>query len=291
MGFSKEQLRQRIERFTSWMERQEGFTCQKIDDQERGKHPYIVSDGSELAMVIFRSTGGVQLTAPVGTLKERILAWVAGEVCPFYDSSALGNLAKLDPFRYLLKQEGNAHDPKTFPPADALLLTKEDNPLVELAELVGYDVYLLAPAFASARYGIATQQEVVMRGNHLAQMLVQLLTGRPVAISEESASNHLKRKINLPTHVKRPLSYWRKHTQLHGTWLTQHTLAQMAGLGASTVRRIELETREAEHTHVYLSTARRILAVLNEIRELQDLPLIQMWNVDWTPKERDDAYL
>ena len=268
-----------------------GFYLPKIDDQERGKHPYIVSDGSELAMVIFRSTGGVQLTAPVGTLKERILAWVAGEVCPFYDSSTLGNLAKLDPFRYLLKQEGNAHDPKMFPPADALLLTKEDNPLVELAELVGYDVYLLAPAEASARYGIATQQEVVMRGNHLAQMLVQLLTGRPVAISEESASNHLKRKINLPTHVKHPLSYWRKHTQLQGTWMTQHTLAQMAGLGVNTVRRIELQTREAEHTHVYLSTARRILDVLNEIRELQDLPLIQMWNVDWTPKERDDAYL
>lgn len=75
------------------------------------------------------------------------------------------------------------------------------------------------------------------------------------------------------------------------TWLTQLTLAQMAGLGVNTVRRIELETREAEHTHVYLSTARRILEVLNEIREQQDLPLIQMWNVDWTPEEQDEVYL
>ena len=291
MGFSKELLRQRIERFTSWIQRQEGCTCQKIDDQQRGKHPCIVSDGSELAMVIFRSTGGVQLTAPAGTLKELILAWVAGEACPYYDSSAPRDLAKLDPFRYLLKQEGHAHDPEMFPPADALLLTKEDNPLVELAELAGYDVYLLAPAEASARYGIATQQEVVMRGNHVALMLFQLLTGRPVEVQEESASIHIKRKIYLPTHVKHPLSYWRKHTQLQSTWLTQHALAQMAGLGASTVRRIELPTREAEHTHVYLGTARRILEVLNEIREQQDLPLIQMWNVNWTPEEQDEDYL
>ena len=75
-------------------------------------------------------------------------------------------IAKLDPYRYLLKQTDAAHGPASFPPPGALQLTPRDNPLIELAELLGYIVYLLPTAkSASSRYGIANQQEMVAHGS------------------------------------------------------------------------------------------------------------------------------
>ena len=165
MAFSKDKLRQRIERFTSYLKDQQGFTCHPIDSSEKGKNSYVVCSGDELAMVIFTYTGSVQLTALTGTLKELMLLWVRQEVCPYYDNSSPREIAKLDPYRYLLKQADTAHDPGSFPPPGALQLTPRDNPLIELAELLGYTVYLLPTAkSASSRYGIANQQEMVAHG-------------------------------------------------------------------------------------------------------------------------------
>ena len=38
MAFSKDKLRQRIERFTSYLKDQQGFTCHPIDSSEKGKN-------------------------------------------------------------------------------------------------------------------------------------------------------------------------------------------------------------------------------------------------------------
>jgi hypothetical protein len=292
VAFSKDKLRQRIERFTSFLNDQQGFTCQQIDSSGKGKNYYIVCSGAELAMVIFTYTGGVQLTAPAGRLKELILFWVGQEVCPYYDSSSPGELAKLDPYRYLLKQTDAAHDPRTFPPPGALQLTPQDNPLIELAELLGYTVYLLAPAESvSSRYGIANQQEMVAQGDHLPAMLAQLLTGYPTEDPTGSPTSLPSRKIYLPKNVQHPLAYWRKQTKMpDGSWITQHMLAAWAGLDVHTIRRIERERREHDHTHFYLSTAKSIIAALNEVREQQGMPLLQLWNIDWAPEEPDEEY-
>ena len=293
MAFPKDKLRQRIERFTTFMNVQQGFTCQQIDSSEKGKNYYIVCSGDELAMIIFTYTGSVQLTAPAGRLKERILFWVGQEVCPYYDSSTPSEIAKLDPYRYLLKQTDAAHDPRTLPPPGALQLTPQDNPLIELAELLGYIVYLLAPAeSASSRYGIANQQAMVAQGNHLPAMLAQLLTGYPTEDPARASPSLLSRKIYIPKDVQHPLSYWRKQTKTpDGSLMTQHMLAAWAGLDVHTVRRIEQERRDHDHTHVYLSTAKSVIAALNEVREHQGMPLLQVWNIDWAPVEPDEEYV
>ena len=292
MGFPKEKLHQRIERFTSFLNDQEWVTCQQINSTEKGKHLFIVSSSTELAMVIFTYAGAVQLTATAGRLKELILTWVTQEVCPYYDNSTPGELAKLDPYRYLLKESVTAHDPNAFPPSGALQLTSQDNPLVELAEFLGYVVYLLSPAvLTSPRYGIATQNEIVAQGDHLAEMLAQLITGQPEQDPSGTSHPQFSRKNYLAKNVKYPLAYWRRNTKMNGTWITQQMLADWTGLDVHTVQRIEKERRGPDHTYVYLSTARSILAALNEIREQQKLPLIQLWNIDWAPEEMDDEYV
>lgn|GEM_PF-4104566 len=291
MAFSKTRLIERIERCTAFLH-ENGLSCQQIDSMEKGKQRYIVWSDAELAIVVFIYTGAVQLTAPAGRVKELFLAWVKQEVCQYYDSSSPGELGKLDSYRYLLKQEDTAYDPNAFPPLGAMQLTLQDNPLVELAELLGYVVYLLAPVEpTSPRYGIASQQAMVAQGNQLVQMFAQLITGQPAEDVEGSLPLHLSGKHYLSSNVKHSLAYWRKHTQLNGIWMTQRTLANRAGLAMTTVTRIEKERRETEQTHVYLSTARSILEVLNEIREQQDLPLLQLWNIDWASEEPDEAYI
>ena len=67
----------------------------------------------------------------------------------------------------------------------------------------------------------------------------------------------------------------------------QNMLASWAGLNVHTVQRIEQERRDHGHTHVYLSTAKAIIEVLNEVREQQGTPLLQLWNIDWAPEEPD----
>ena len=119
MPISKEQLRQRMERFMSFLDEQEGLTYQKVDIKERGKQPYadssyVISTGAELAMVVFNFAGGVQLTATAGKLKELILSWIAREGCPYISTS--NGKVKLDPYRYLLEQKDTAHDPSATAP-------------------------------------------------------------------------------------------------------------------------------------------------------------------------------
>jgi hypothetical protein len=290
VAFPKEKLLQRIERFTSFLNEREGFTCRPIDSTEKGNHYHIVCSGTELAMAIFTYTGGVRLTAPPGRLKELLLTWVAQEVCPFYDSSSPGELAKLDPYRYLIKESDTVHDPDLFPPPGALQLMPQDNPLVELAGLLGYVVYLLAPLEPkSPRFGVANQQEMVAQGNTLAQVLAQLITGQPTEDPTGSSTSFSQRKTYLPKGVKYPLGYWRKQTRMPGSsWMTQQTLANLADLDVHTVRMIEQVRCEPDQTHVYLSTAKSILAALNEVREQQQVPLLQLWNIDWTPEELDE---
>lgn len=239
---------------------------------------------------MFIYTGAVQLTARAGRLEELIFAWIQQEGCKYYHSSTPGELAKLDPYRSLLTGADTAHNPHAFPPPGSLQLTKQDTPLVELAELAGHSVYLLAPSEPeSSRYGIATQQEIVLQGNHLALMLIQLLTGQPVEALGEPSSSHSTRTLYLPRHVKYSLSYWRKHTQMYGIWMTQHALAELAHLTVRTVQRVEQERRGPGNTHVYLSTVKIMLAALNEIREQQGVPLIQLWNIDWAPEEQNET--
>jgi hypothetical protein len=292
VAFAKDKLRLRIERFIAYVNDLQGFTCHQVDSSDRGKNYYIVCSGDELAMVVFAYTGGVQLTALAGRLKELMLVWVRQEVCPYYDNSSPGEIAKLDPYRYLLQQTDVAHDPRIFPTPGALQLTPRDNPLVELAELLGYMVYLLPTAESTAsRYGIANQQEMVAQGDHLPAMLAQLLTGLPVEDQTGSPPSLIARKIYLPKNVQHPLAYWRKQTKMpDGSWITQRMLAAWAGLNVHTVQRIEQERREHDHAHVYLSTAKSVIAALNEVREQQEMPLIQLWNIDWASEEQDEEY-
>jgi hypothetical protein len=199
---------------------------------------------------------------------------------------------KLDPYRYLLEQKDTANDLSAFPPPGALQLMSQDNPLVELAELLGHEVYLLAPAdLTSPRYGIAIQQEMVAQGNHLPALLAQCITGRPTEALPGSSPTHSPGKIYLSKNVKQSLAYWRKHTKMPGnSWFTQHMLANLAGLSISTVKRIELVRHEPDHTNAYFATAKSIIMALNEIREQQGMPLLQLWNIDWAPEEPDEEY-
>lgn len=288
MAFSKEQSRQRIERFTSYMDKQEGITCRVTDIQEGNKRPYIVFSSTELAIITFTSNGGVQLTAYAGQLKELVLAWVTYEVCPCHDSSHPGELAKLDSYRYLLSETDTANDPQAFPPPGALRLTPQDNTLVELAGLLGYDVYLLVPSGpTSSRYGIATQQEIIAQGDLLVQVLAQLITGHPAEAVDDLVKASAPGRIYLSKNIKHPLAYWRKHTELHGVWMTQQILADLAGLDVHTVQRAERERRPSDHAHVYLSTAKSIIAALNGVREQQRMSLLQLWNIDWAPEPEE----
>jgi hypothetical protein len=295
VSISKEQLRQRIERFTSFLDEQENLTYQKVDTNERGKHlytvsSYIISSGAELAMVGFNFGGGVQLTAVASKLKELILRWIAQESCPYISISNAKE--KLDPYRYLLEQKDTAHDRSTFPPSGALQLMPQDNPLVELAELMGHVVYLLAPANGtSPRYGIATQQEMVAHGDNLPSLLARYITGQPTDDTPGLSQTSSPRKIYLGKNVKHPLAYWRMHTKMPGSsWFTQRMLASLAGLSISTVKRIEQVRQELDQTYVYLATAKSIIAALNEVREQQGMPLLQLWNIDWAPMELDEEY-
>jgi hypothetical protein len=284
VGFSRMQQRERIERFTSFMSKR-GLVTQQIHTQEKGGYPFIVASETELVMVLFQYNGGVLVTGSEGLLKESILTWIGREGYRTYDRTTPSDLAKLSPFRYLLKpREAPAPDLDAVPPPGALQLAAQDNPLVELTQLLGYAVYLLAASEEppQPRYAIASRQKIVAKGNHLAHMLAQLITGQSVSDSEEASTPLPSRnKLYLPETSKEPLAYWRIETKMpDGSLLTQHKLAELAHLNVKTVRKIE-EKQEPDPAHVYLSTAWTILKVLNNLRDLQKLPLLQQGNVIW----------
>jgi hypothetical protein len=262
-----------------------GLVTQQIHTQEKGGYPFILASETELAMVLFQYNGGILVTGSEGLLKESILTWIGREGYRNYDRSSPMDLAKLSPFRYLLKpREAPAPDPDAVPPPGALQLAAQDNPLIELTQLLGYAVYLLTASEEppQPRYAITTQQKIVAKGNHLAQMLAQILTGQSVSDSEGASTPLPTRdKLYLPETSKELLAYWRIETKMpDGSLLTQHKLAELAHLNVKTVRKIE-EKQEPDPAHVYLSTARNILDALNDLRDLQKLPLLQHWNVIW----------
>jgi len=282
VGFSKSKLMERMERLRSFINDQEGLSCQPIDSLEKGKHRAIAWSMTELALVTFTHTGSMELTVPAGKVKETILAWVAQEICPCHDHSGPAELAKLDPYRYLLASPDEEGHSVTFPPPGGLQMTPSDNPLVELAELVGYSVHLLPVTEASShRYAIVTEQEITLQGSDLPVMIAQLLTGR--VIGEANGSLPLPRKVYLPRSATFPLAYLRRQTRWDGASMTQQMLADLAGISLKTVQGIEQEQR----TRVYPGTARSIIWALNEARDREGLPLIQLWNVDWTHQESD----
>ena len=278
-------LQERIGRFTAFLDEQENCTFREIEGTSR-KHHYVVSNGAELASIIFNHTASMQLIAKEGWLRELILSWIEREGCPYYDNTTKGQ-GQLEAYRSLLEHGHPIHAPSEFPPPGGLLLTSQETPLVELAELLGYDVFLLPAVQDFPRYGLANQQEVVLWGTHLPTMFVWLVTG---SLSEDQEkvfpnfSSRPVRNIYLPRAVSHPLAYWRQHTQTPGgSSMTQQELAKRAGLDVSTIRQLERETRETG-PQVYLNAVRSIVAALNIVREQQDLPLIQLWNIDWAPR-------
>lgn len=99
-------------------------------------------------------------------------------------------------------------------------MTPQETPLVELAELVGYSVYLLPVADTSSpRYAIASELAIAVQGTRLPEMLVHLLTGQSLELN--ASAPPLLRKVYLPRNVRYSLAYMRKHTRWDGTWMTQ----------------------------------------------------------------------
>jgi len=275
-------LQERIRRFTAFLDEQDGCIYRKIDGTS-DKHHYVVSIGDDLASVVFNHTANMRLISKEGWLRELLLGWVEQEGCPYYYNSTKGQ-AQLDLYRSLLKHGHPTHTPREFPPTGGLQLTPQETPLVELAELLGYVVYLLPAVKESPRYALANQQEVVLWGAHLPTMFAWPVSGFPSKDQERVFPNLPSRNIYLPRAISHPLSYWRQHTMVAGgSCISLKELAKRAGLDVSTLRQLEREKREPG-SQAYLNAVRSVIAALNTVREEQDLPLIQLWNIDWAPR-------
>jgi hypothetical protein len=59
----------------------------------------------------------------------------------------------------------------------------QDSPLVELAELLGYTVYLISTSplqeLSGPRYRVVSEQDVASEGTNLAEILASLIKHRP----------------------------------------------------------------------------------------------------------------
>jgi hypothetical protein len=98
---TKTLLQERIRRFTAFLDEQESCDYREIEGTS-SKYHCIISNGAELASVVFNHTASMQLIAKKGWLRELLLSWVEREGCPYYDNTTQGQ-TQLEGYRALLE--------------------------------------------------------------------------------------------------------------------------------------------------------------------------------------------
>lgn len=180
------QFQERINAFESFLHSHQ-LVFLRIPRERNNVLPYIVSDKEELAKISFSPQGSVFLIAEDGKLKALLVRWirqVRGQAShPFSDNTTPDRVREL---RYtygdlLVSSVSQNNEQKAVPPPLAvhIPMIPQDSPLVELAELLGYTVYLIStPSLqepSGPRYRVVTDQEVACEGTNLAEVLAYLL--------------------------------------------------------------------------------------------------------------------
>ena len=183
------QFQERINAFESFLQSRQLVFLQ-IPRERNNALPYIVSDKRELAKISFSPLGSVFLLAEDGELKALLVRWIRqirGQAShPFSDNTTPDRLREL---RYAYQDllvspapQNNGQEAMSPPLAVHIPMLPQDNPLVELAELLGYAVYLISiPSLQEPpgpRYRVVSDQGVACEGTSLAEVLAYLIKYR-----------------------------------------------------------------------------------------------------------------
>jgi hypothetical protein len=172
VNFTRAQQQKRLESFLSFLEKQHLSQYEVLSERHGGRSFIVHNSESDLAKIDFGLMGGIRLTARNGRLKELLRAWIAQERPSYDDRTSPEDFAELDTFRYLLSPS------LALAPGGTIQLIPADHPLVELAEQLGYQIYLAfseEPGATASRYHIVNPQGGACDGNDLVHTLARLL--------------------------------------------------------------------------------------------------------------------
>jgi hypothetical protein len=172
--------------FTQFLQDQ-GFSYLPIPGHYRNRQGFLVyTEGrEELAKVLLSHKHGFYLTAKEGPLKACLTSWCAQYNHHLSDCSELDALEELETARSQLPPPNcplPSLDGKSVSSSFMIRLSRTDHPIVELAELLGYTIFLTrstAPPY-HPRYHIMTQSHALAaQGEHLVRTLAGLLLQSP----------------------------------------------------------------------------------------------------------------
>jgi hypothetical protein len=180
------QFQERISAFESFLQSHQ-LVFLRIPRERNNVRPYIVSDKEEIAKISFSPLGSIFLLAEDGRLKALLVRWirqVRGQAShPFSDNTTPERVRELrSVYRDLLDSSiSQNNEQETVSPSLAvhIPLIPQDSPLVELAGLLGYTVYLIIPPSVQEspgpRYRVVFDQDVAWEGTNLAEVLAYLI--------------------------------------------------------------------------------------------------------------------
>lgn len=173
--FTKEHHHLRLESFKSFL--QQHHLSNRSPELGRNDTFYVYREHELIRLIIGRS-GTIAPTGRPGFLKDLLITWLVQEHLRNIDASSPGDMEKLDAYRYLLSP---APSPVRLPdlPSNALHKLTDCSQLVELAQRLGYHVYLTRNALRqdvkSPLYCITDGEKIVCCDDDLTQGLVHLI--------------------------------------------------------------------------------------------------------------------
>jgi hypothetical protein len=180
--FTEERLEKRIKAFCIFVE-QQNFLQENLKKERNNVCPFLVyTQELEFAKVGFSPLGGIYIIAPEGKLKTYLLEWIKQEQPRYRDTTTEKKVEKLEQ-TFREKQTLLPITPAQDSIGSAITsirLISKDNPLVELAELLGYAVYItsseLSQESPSSRYLIRYLDDAPpLSGENLVKMLAFLI--------------------------------------------------------------------------------------------------------------------
>ena len=178
-SFKKEHVQSRIENFTLYLQQQH----LAFRPPELGRNNlFFIYNGQDLARVLIGLSGNITITAKPGKLKDTLLTWIVRELPSYRDRSNPHDLQELNAYRYLLLSPSSeeslplVHSSEL--PAWSIRLPSDGSQLVELAELLGYEVYCTNESQAGeseSLYYVTAEREIIASGDTLIQVLAHLI--------------------------------------------------------------------------------------------------------------------
>lgn len=146
--------------------------------EPRCKYRFVVYRGRELVKVVFSDEADILITGHGGQLKQALQTWLTQEYPGVRDNSDSLPLKSLEEeYGSLLLASGSAPAHR-FPervPDGALPLSPGDHPFAEVADRLGYRIFLCA---STPRYLITSGEQIIATGDRFSETFAELFRTR-----------------------------------------------------------------------------------------------------------------